>query len=335
MRETRKEITEEVLERRRSSPVPFHIDVLPPVARALREHLGTQDIDRAMGNYLRWLSPARQWQTVADDLAIDEFGVVWKRNERNRGYVFEHPLKEPELSRYRFPVCDYHLALSEYAGAIKKDGDCFLLSWIGDLFERANFLRGLDNILMDFKLNASFAHALLDSLEEIIHRNIEAMAVFELDGFFLSDDYGLERGLMMSPETWREFLKPRLRRIFEHCHRVGKKTFLHSCGDVEKIIPDLIEVGLDVLHPIQPEAMDVRKIKREFGKELCLYGGISTQGWLLRLKPDELKSRIRALVEQLSVDGGYILAPGITLQDDVPGENLIAFLEVARELGGI
>jgi len=289
-----------------------------------------------MGNFLRWLAPERSFRPLRPDsttLMVDDFGVVWQTNELNRGYIVKHPLEKPDLSGYSLPRYDYATKLAHLPEAIRKSRDCFIVCWIGDLFERANFLRGLDNFLVDLKLHPAFAHELLDRLEGLVHQNIDAICQYDVDGLFLSDDYGLQCGLMMNPATWREFIKPRLARIFAHCHKHGKKAFLHSCGDVEEIIPDLIETDLDVLHPIQPEAMDVVKLKARYGRSLCLYGGVSTQDWLIRLEPDELKRKLRALAQKLSRGSGYILAPGITLQYDISDANLMAFIEVAREYG--
>ena len=95
---------------------------------------------------------------------------------------------------------------------------------------------------------------------------------FEVDGVILDGDWGDQRGIMLGPERWRRFIKPRLARLYERIRRAGKYTLHHSCGNVRDVIPDLIEIGLDVLQSVQPEAMDPHELKREFGKDLCLLG---------------------------------------------------------------
>jgi len=135
----------------------------------------------------------------------------------------------------------------------------------------------------------------------------------------------------MSPDHWREFIKPRLATLFARVKAEGLFTFLHSCGNVSEIIPDLIEIGLDVLHPIQPEAVDIALLKAEYGDKLAFYGGISTQRTLPHGTPEEVAAAVRQTVDVMSKGGGYILAPGITLQHDVPLENILAFILAAEE----
>jgi uroporphyrinogen decarboxylase len=156
------------------------------------------------------------------------------------------------------------------------------------------------------------------------------LAELGVDGIFLSDDYGHQRSLLMSPDQWREFIKPRLREFFARIKGEGLFTFLHSCGNISEIVPDLIEVGLDVLHPVQPEAMDIASLKAKYANRLAFYGGISTQRTLPRGTPEEVAEEVRRTVQFMAKDGGYILAPGITLQHDILLENILAFIRAAQ-----
>jgi len=328
----RKEIVSAAIRHRDTSRIPYHFDCTPPVRRMLREHFGTDDIDGAAGNYLVWLSPTKQWEDLGNCLKRDEFGVLWRVDGLNRGYVAEHPLKAPTLEGYRFPQLNGESRFAEFPHLCARYRDKFIVGIAGDLLERAGFLRGLDNILMDFHLNPRFVDELLDGLTEIILRNIEHIAQYDVDAVFISDDYGLQDRPMMSLDIWRRFIKPRLKRIFERIKHYGKVSVLHSCGDVSSFVADLIEIGLDVLHPIQPEAMDIFRLKREFGKHICFYGGISTQSTLRRATPDEVKREVRRVAGVMAEGGGYILAPSITLQHDIPLRNILAFIEAAQSL---
>ena len=332
---TAKEATLAAIEHRETGVVPYHIDVLAPVRLRLSRHYGTDNIDRAMGNCLRWMNLKFDWTPCGDGLKRDEFGVIWAVNELNRGYIHEHPLPEPNLEGYTFPVHDYDAESAHFGATVRDEGDYFLATWIGDLFERANFLRGLDQILMDMLIHREFVDELFGRLAAIIHSNIDAICRYDVDGLFLSDDYGLQSGLMMRPATWREIIKPHVREIFAHVHDKGKKALLHSCGNVTEIVPDLIDAGLDVLHPVQPEATDMRFIKKEYGDALCLYGGVSTQRTLAHGSPAEVRDETRAVVETMSAGGGFILAPGITLQHDISDENLFAFIDACRRCSGM
>jgi uroporphyrinogen decarboxylase len=118
--------------------------------------------------------------------------------------------------------------------------------------------------------------------------------------------------------------------IFTAAKAADKKVFLHSCGNVRAIVPDLVELGLDILHPIQPEAMDAGELKREFGRELTLCGGLPTQDLLVNGSPQAVRDEVHRLKHELGAGGGYILEPGITIQADVPLENIVAIVEAAR-----
>jgi uroporphyrinogen decarboxylase len=174
-------------------------------------------------------------------------------------------------------------------------------------------------------------HDLLDAIAAYNLATLARMVETAPDGIFISDDYGLQRSLMMSPSDWREFIKPRLRRLLEAAQARGLVTMLHSCGCVAQIVPDLVELGLDILHPIQPEALDILALKREYGRDLTFCGGIGTQQVLPRGAPEEVRAEVLRVADAMGAGGGYILEPGITLQADVPLENLLALVEAARD----
>ena len=139
---------------------------------------------------------------------------------------------------------------------------------------------------------------------------------------------GQQEGLLMSPQMWREYFKPGMAKL---CKIVKDKNiflFFHSCGNIECLIPELIEMGIDVLNPFQPEVMDVYRIKHEYGNRLCFYGGIGTQGVLPRGTVDQVKADVREKIRILGENGGYLLAPAHAVQTDVPIENILALVEL-------
>jgi uroporphyrinogen decarboxylase len=221
--------------------------------------------------------------------------------------------------------------LAEWCG---KNRARYTLVWVGDLWERATFMRGMQDLLLDLALHPAFVEALLDRLANHI---LETMKIlFErpdlsgFDGIAVSDDYGTQKAMLMSPEHWRRFVRPRLARIYALAKKHHRTVFHHTCGNVTPIIGDFIEMGLDILHPIQPEAMDILKLKREFGKDLTFCGGVRTQDLLPFGSPEEVRDEVRRLKREMGKGGGYILEPGITLQADVPLENLVALIDEAR-----
>jgi len=147
----------------------------------------------------------------------------------------------------------------------------------------------------------------------------------------LGSDWGSQRGLLMSPEIWNEMIAPGEHREYDLIHSYGKDVWVHSCGCIDVIIPRLIEMGLDVLNPVQPECMDIQMLKDDYGDKLSFWGGISTQDTLPYGTPEEVKIEARRVRDIMSKDGGYVLAPSQSIQGDVPVENILALLEVANE----
>lgn len=273
-----------------------------------------------------YADPARFGPTVAD-----EFGVLWTTNAINRGLPIGPPLAEPDLSDYTFPDPAAPHRFEGIADWCRANSAHYTIMWIGDLWERATFMRGMEDLLLDTALNPSFVETLLRGLADYI---LETMKILFAQGRFdcvaLSDDYGTQKAMLISPGQWRYYLKPLLREIFDLAKANGRATFLHSCGNVAEIVGDLIDVGLDVLHPIQPEAMDIHRLKREFGWDLSFCGGLGTQDLLPHGTPDDVRAEVRRLKETMGKGGGYVLEPGITIQADVPVENMIAMIEEAR-----
>ena len=334
---TRRDRTRAAINHVETDGLPYTFQFSPPAARRLCTHYATDDLHNRLGLHVAGLAPAGPkplWASpdVYGPRATDEFGVVWATSHNDRGYPCEHPLKEPDLRGYQFPDPEAPQRFAALPQQAEACGDRYRLLWIGDFWERAGMMRGLDQLLMDTVLHSAFVEELLDGLAQYILATVDQAAHLDVDAMALSDDYGMQEALQMSPEAWRRFIRPHLARLFDRIHRAGKKCFLHSCGHIRPIIPDLIDVGLDILHPIQPEAMDIFELKREFGRDLCLNGGISTQRLLPHGTPGEIRDTVLATAQRMRTGGGYILEPGITVLDDVPLANLVALVETARSL---
>jgi uroporphyrinogen decarboxylase len=132
----------------------------------------------------------------------------------------------------------------------------------------------------------------------------------------------------MGPHLWRKFIKPRLAELIALAKKKGKKVTLHSCGKVQEILPDLVEIGLDVFNPFQPEVMDIFAIKRQYQGRLAFWGGISIQRLLPFGTPEEVKREVKRIIEEIGKSGGYIAAPSHALPKDIPCENILAMMEV-------
>lgn len=204
--------------------------------------------------------------------------------------------------------------------------------WTSD-FEKAYNARGIENFLADMAGEPEFARELLDFITK---KNMEMLEQIVrtpgIDGVLLGNDWGSQRDLLMSPQTWRELLAPGAKQEYDLIHGAGLDVWVHSCGDIRKIIPDLVEMGVDVLNPVQPECMDIRDLKERFGDRLTFWGGISTQQTLPYGTPDEVREETRQVTEILSPNGGYLIAAAQGIQADVPFENLCALVDTANEI---
>ena len=317
-------------------PVPYNFLFCPTVAAAVKGHYGVDDLAEAIDLPMRmnsctsikplYASPDEFGTTVTD-----EFGVTWSTTHIDRGSPVGPVLPEPDLSGYAFPDPSAEYRFAGLDDWCRDNAEHYTVLWAGDLWERATFMRGMEPILLDVAADDSFVAELLRGIADYVLATATILLDrYEFDAIAVSDDYGSQRGLLMSPAHWRRLVKPLLTEIYGLAKSRGRAVFHHTCGHVTPIIPDLIEIGLDILHPIQPETMDILELKRRFGEELTFCGGLRTQDLLPRGTAGKVRSAVRELKETMGVGGGYILEPGITVQDDVPLENVLAMIDEAR-----
>jgi uroporphyrinogen decarboxylase len=152
-----------------------------------------------------------------------------------------------------------------------------------------------------------------------------------VDSVHFGDDWGQQRGMLMGPKLWRRFIKPHLARMYAAAHEGGKYVTIHSCGKVQEVFPDLIEIGLNCFNPFQPEVMDVYEMKRLYGDRLSFNGGVSTQRTLPYGTPEEIKAEARRLMAEVGQGGGYILSPAHAIPGDAKPENMVALIEAVHE----
>ena len=197
------------------------------------------------------------------------------------------------------------------------------------LSERLWSLRGFEDSFIDFSLNRGFVEEVLEQLMNNCLRVVDALVVRfgdNIDAIGMTEDTGSQRSLLMNPTMWREVIKPRLKKIYGHVKAQGKYAYFHSCGHIEPIVPDLIEIGIDILQPIQPESNDIFKLKREYGRDICFAGGISTQKTLPFGSPREVLDEVNKCLEVMAKGGGYIMAPAKPILPGVPVENAVSLI---------
>ncbi|HUV08190.1 MAG TPA: uroporphyrinogen decarboxylase family protein [Spirochaetia bacterium] len=198
-------------------------------------------------------------------------------------------------------------------------------------FERIHCLRGMERVFVDLYENRRQIMTLLEALASFNTELIRGWSEAGVDGVFLSDDWGSQNSLLISPEMWRELFKPWYAALARTAHEAGLQFWLHSCGNVSAIIGDLIECGVDVLHPIQPEAMDLTRLSKSFRGRLTFCGGISTQATLPFGSPAAIREEAHTLISLFNTDrGGYIGCPSNTIMPETPIENIVALCRSFR-----
>lgn len=228
--------------------------------------------------------------------------------------------------------------LRRRALALRASSDRALMIVCGcNLFEWGTFLRRMDNFLMDLLVDEANVERLLDVLMESHLATLEKVchAVGDVcDILRFGDDLGMDSGPFMPPELYRRLFKPRHAQLCAYVHTHSQmKTFLHSCGSLYKLMPDLIEAGYDVINPVQTNCVDMepRRLKREFGKEICFWGGgCDTRAVLNRATPAEVKAHVRERLEILAPGGGFVFNTVHNILPEVPPENVVALFEAVE-----
>jgi uroporphyrinogen decarboxylase len=202
------------------------------------------------------------------------------------------------------------------------------------LFERAWALRGFERMFLDLGTDQGFVAALLDRITAIQRVLINRYLDLGVDGGYFGDDYGAQKGLLFSPTMWRKLIKPRLAQLFAPFVERGLPVLMHSDGQIHKILPDLVEIGLTTLNPVQPEVLEHKWLHVNFHDRLSFYGGISTQTVLPSGTPDDVKAAVAQCARDLAPDStGLLIGPSHRMMTDIPVENVAALLEAFRALG--
>jgi len=264
----------------------------------------------------------------------DNFGVVWNRTglDKDIGVVDKTLVNEDNCMTYSYPEVDLNHVKNITEALVNNGKDTLKLGKISmTLFERAWSLRGMQDLLIDFHVDAEAVEHLFDQIMEYNMKIIDTALEYDIDGFYFGDDFGTQRGLIMSPDSWRTLIKPRYKIMFDKIKGRNKITALHSCGNIIDLLGDLIDIGLDIYQTVQPEVYDLQILKKEFGKDLCFWGAISTQRLLPFATKTELIDTVNKTIDIMSKNGGYIAAPTHQVPPDVSNENILTLIELLRD----
>jgi uroporphyrinogen decarboxylase len=317
----------QTLKHQESDMVPYHIPIDMECMQNLEnEGETTRQLLQHLDNHLPYWLIETEKHWIEKGLYSDDFGCVWKELD-HVPHLIDPPLKEPELNGYHFPNLDYEKYFSGIGAFFDTTRDHYRLCCLAlGFFDRGWALRGFENFLSDVVLNPKFVEELLERLVEMYFRLIDQIARHPFDGIRFADDWGYQRGVTIGANRWRNLIKPGLKVLFDYAQQKGLTVMVHSDGDLTEIIPDLIQLGVQILNPIQPECMDILWLKKEFGKDICFNGGISSQSTIPWGTPRQIQKEVMACLQYLGKDGGYIIGPTKSLNPDVPLENCLAVL---------
>ena len=333
---TSRERINNTIDRKKTDRVAYSFDITSYIVNKLIKYYGIEDdFFRFMGDDLFFgVGYGLPGERISENIYRDEFGVAHdygnNRSIGDWGVIVSHPLKEAALDGYTFPDGSDPARFANFDGESLRNQDRFVIVGMTGLFDTGWYLRGFENFMMDMAGDGDFAGKLLDKALEF-NLGVLAQMPDAVDGIRVGEDWGLQKGLIFGAPLWRKYLKPRLKIMYESAKKKNLRVFIHSCGDIAELFPDLIEIGVEVVNPVQPEAMDIAKLQKEYGRYITMYGGLGSQSTLVYGSPGDVITEAENRLELFS-DGGYILGPAGAIPTDAKIENVVALVDYVMQL---
>ena len=335
---------------------PMQISFTPEFALRLREDMGIRrddphnphgggnpyDLEMALDEDMLLTSVGWANSYYLGDDYTDEWGITWRAQEYETQFgvgkyteMVSHPLSnDAAIDSYQPPdpsrpelYYETERVLQEY-----KDEYWIVGVTVTTIFETAWALRGMEQLMMDFVMDPDLAERILQIPYQYHLTSAKKLVEMGVDMIWTGDDFGGQHAMVISPKLWRAFFKPKMANFIASLKAINPdvKVAYHSDGNIYAIIPDLIEIGLDVLNPIQPASMDPARIKHDFGDKLCFWGTIDEQHTLPFGSPTDVEAEVRTRLQTIGQDGGLIIGPTHHVQLDTPMENFWAMVNTIK-----
>jgi len=328
-------------------PIPSNEYLIDRIQQLVKPDEKVLDRFQIGTRYAYQVIPPEIWsKDCPNTIWIDEWGI----KRRFTGLYFDmiwHPLSQvesiDELKKLSWPnphqdQSSYDFLLNQVE-KLHQSEKAVIINVIGSCFEFGWYLRGFEKMMIDLVSNPDFACAILDIMLEFQIGQFDELlsrAGNLVDVILCGDDLATQNSPFVSLELYRRFIKPRQKKLYDFIKtKTNAPIFFHSCGAVSTFIPELIEIGIQILNPIQvkSQGMDLRKLKKEYGKQIVFWGGVDTQYVLPFGKPSEVRDEVRRRIDELAPGGGYVLSAVHNIQADVPPQNIIALFEEAIQYG--
>jgi len=339
-----------VIKRQNPSHVPFYFEFCPSLYEKFKQKTGQTDYNEYYQFPIRYLTlpPTRlehdftkYFDKLAPGVFFDEWGVGYEPRDFEHFTIFLHAMENfttpEEVMAFPLPdlLADYRW--EELERQIRQLHDRGLAVAFSNImvFETSWYLRGLDNLLTDMMIDEEMAAACLYRVRDLLIKVAEKAAKAGVDVILMGDDVGTQRGMMMSTDLWRKWILPAEKMVIQAAKAVNPDVFIffHTDGKIYDVIDDLVEIGVDILNPVQPECVDPLLIKQKYGDKLAFWGTIGIQTTMPFGSVDDVKRTVKEMIEGVGYDGGLVIAPTHMLEPEVPYENIEAFLEAVKEYG--
>jgi len=326
-----------ILRRNPGDIVPWQINYTNVYKDLFGKSYPGKDLDSEFENHIIFTKYKKNVE-IDKNTDVDLFGLKWDMSGEDGGDIgvpIDPPLASGNLDDYQFPEFNRDFALEQIKKLENDNTGRFRMFGITfTLYERAWGLRGMEDLLADMLLEPAFIHELLRRITEHHLKLLDFVLPYNFDAVYLADDWGSQKGLIMGADLWRKMIKPYMKQICEKIKNSGKIVIHHCCGKIDDILGEFAEIGIDCWNTVQPELYDLKKLKENYGKDLCFFGGISNQGFLPFATPEETEEKCLEVLGIMS-GGGYILSPTHSITPDIPVENAYAIVRAAKKYSGL